>query len=354
MSSRSGSALARRTLEEPFFPAVLPAALPSVLPRPPVGPGGRKTPTETTERASENSMLVLPAGLHRGWQQHDATPGAATSGVWGLARLCGRLVQLSGGLASAALTTAVGLVREAQLEGEPTAWITEKHSGFFPPDVRDSGVDLEALVVVRLEALTEGPRAVDMLLRSGGFGLVVVDLGSGCNPGRGPARARGRATRDAGLSWMTTAVQARLAGLAQKHRAALVLITAGPQQPEERRQPLQHRPYSCSLNTSSPGLVSPGSLSLGPLISLRVEASRSGASSSHASRRDASGGSGPSRDASRKSGRPSGSGPCTEEERPRDDPDQDRVEIIVHVLRDKRGGLSRPHREVCRGPDGLR
>ena len=36
------------------------------------------------------------------------------------------------------------------------------------------------------------------------------------------------------------------------------------------------------------------------------------------------------------------------------DPDQDRVEIIVHVLKDKRGGLSRPHREVCRGPDGLR
>ena len=220
MSSRSGSALARKILEEPFFPAVLPAALPSVLPRPPVGPCGRKTPTESmeaTERASENSVFVLPAGLHRGWKP-DSTPGAATPGVWGLARLYGRLVELSGGAASAALTTAVGLVREAQLEGEPTAWITEKQSGFFPPDVRDSGVDLEALVVVRLEALAEGPRAADMLLRSGGFGLVVADLGPGCVSGRasdaGRARARGRAARGAGLSWMTTAVQARLAGLA--------------------------------------------------------------------------------------------------------------------------------------------
>src|SRR5687768_14017525 len=68
---------------------------------------------------------------------------------WQLDELTGRLTELSGVGAVASLTAATSLLLEAQGRGEPTAWITLPTASFYPPDLDDAGVDLDALVVVR-------------------------------------------------------------------------------------------------------------------------------------------------------------------------------------------------------------
>ncbi|MBN2490808.1 MAG: recombinase A [Planctomycetes bacterium] len=148
---------------------------------------------------------------------------------WRLDALLGRLAELSGGPCTAVLTLAFGLVREAQQRGEPVVWVTECTSSFFPPDAAAAGVDLAALAVVRLRQPGGMALVADVLLRSGGFGLVVLDLGANAH--------------------LAISAQTRLAGLAKKHHAALLCLTA-----KERAAP-----------------------SLGSLVSLRAEAVRTGA-----------------------------------------------------------------------------
>lgn len=136
------------------------------------------------------------------------------------------------------LCMAMQLVADAQRRGENVAWLSATATGthFFPPDAARSGVDLNALVVVRATHanVTKGARtpvqiagrAATHLLRSGAFGLVVFDLGAEAS--------------------MPTPLQSRLVGLAQHHGAAVVCVT--------------------SKASESP--------SLGSLISLRGEARR--------------------------------------------------------------------------------
>lgn len=157
--------------------------------------------------------------------------------AWRLNALLGRLVEVTAGRASAALAVVFGLVREAQARGEPVAWIANTSSAFYPPDVVAAGVDLAALAVVRIPGIDAAPRVADPLVRSGGFGLVVMDL---VDPLVDPSRARSEPVR------LPTAVQSRLSGLAKRHCAAIVCVTASTGR----------------------------SASLGPLISLRVEARR--------------------------------------------------------------------------------
>src|SRR6185503_11689 len=108
-------------------------------------------------------------------------------------------VELSAAGPVATLTCATGLVLEAQEAAEPVAWIAiaggaaqergsagHRYGGsgfavagasFYPPDLADSGVDLDALVVVHAPGGLAGVRAAERLLRSGAFGLVVLDFG---------------------------------------------------------------------------------------------------------------------------------------------------------------------------------
>jgi recombination protein RecA len=135
-----------------------------------------------------------------------AVPRHQAPATWSLAELSGRVVELSGRGATALLTVAVGLVLEAQHKQEPVAWITHPAATVFPPDVTQNGIDLSALLFVRVEAAEAMLRAVDHLLRSGAFGLVILDL---------PAQV------DVPLS-----AQVRLAGLVKKHAAALVYLVS--------------------------------------------------------------------------------------------------------------------------------
>src|SRR5690242_8364339 len=90
-----------------------------------------------------------------------ARQGGKVIDLWGLPALRGRLVEVSARGASAALTAAIEVVAEAQGEGEPVAWITLAAGSFYPPDVAASGVDLAALVVVRVRDATAAARAAE-------------------------------------------------------------------------------------------------------------------------------------------------------------------------------------------------
>jgi recombination protein RecA len=163
----------------------------------------------------DGSEALAARGVTRGFTGKDAhgfaaenargsgTSDAAASFV--LAPLFGRLTELSGGPASASLTLAFRLVHRAQKEAEPVAWILGRGSVFFPPDAAAAGIDLEALVVIRLPEPAASPRAADFLIRSGAFGLVVLDLG--------------------GRVHVPMAVQTRLVGLARKHGTAILCLT---------------------------------------------------------------------------------------------------------------------------------
>ncbi len=124
--------------------------------------------------------------------------------TWCREELAGRLVEVSGE-AGGALTAAAALVLESQLAASPCAWVSRRESTFFPPDLARAGVDLDALVVVFVASAGEAARSASRLVRSGAFGLVVLDLGR--------------------ASEIAMPLESRLAGLAREHDAAIVMLT---------------------------------------------------------------------------------------------------------------------------------
>jgi len=176
---------------------------------------------------------VAPLPLHLATARPEIQPGGSQ---WALAAIAGRLVEVTGAEDTAALTMVVQLLLDAQQQGEQTAWVACTGSLPFPPDLLENGLDLEALIVVRVPDLLAGARAADSLIRSGAFGLVVVDVDE--------------------TPRIPTPVLARLASLAQRHHTALIFLT-------------QYRAVSRSASAGTGG-TSP----LGSLISLRVRARR--------------------------------------------------------------------------------
>ena len=130
---------------------------------------------------------------------------------WGLDEMRGRFVELSARGAAATLTAALALVLDAQAQDEPAVWIMLPSSTFFPLDASDSGVDLAALAVIRACDAMTAARAAERLVRSGAFGVVVIDLGND--------------EHDAEVS---LAIQGRLVTLAQTHDAAIACLTDKP------------------------------------------------------------------------------------------------------------------------------
>ncbi len=164
-----------------------------------------------------------------------AVPEPSVAPAWDYGTLAGRITELRASLrasprvprgpvsaasagsedprdeACGSLTPAARILRDAQEEGEPAAWISTAESNVYPPDLADFGVDLEALLFVRVRGWTKGARAAEQLLRSGAFGLVVLDL----EPETG-----GR-----GSPQLPAAALMRLAALCRKHQAALLCLT---------------------------------------------------------------------------------------------------------------------------------
>ncbi|MNL11871.1 hypothetical protein D3C87_1327230 [compost metagenome] len=128
---------------------------------------------------------------------------------WQFSALVGFLTELSSHGSSAATTLAMRLAWEAQCQAEPIAWVMGRGSTFYPPDALTNGLDLEALAIVRVPDPQAIGKAVDCLVRSGAFGLVVIDLYSGVG--------------------FSERQLTRLQGLARKHGTALVFLTTKPE-----------------------------------------------------------------------------------------------------------------------------
>jgi recombination protein RecA len=181
-----------------------------------------------------------------------AETGTAATSIGELAAP-GRLIEVSGLGASARHTTAAALVRQAQLEGETTAWIQPEGGSLFPPDLAESGIDLEALVVIHVprdRGEVGLARAAELLLRSGAFGLCVLDLSEPPETwpqgqtSRPSPRSEAQVAEAASGAWREGQVhkdmsqgtalpprlrgaawQARLAGLARLHHSRVVVLT---------------------------------------------------------------------------------------------------------------------------------
>ena len=124
---------------------------------------------------------------------------------WTSIALGGCLAELSGTGASPSLTLAFSLVHQVQRQGDPVAWITRAESTFFPPDAAEGGIHLAALPVIRLSGRRQCLRAAEQLVRSGAFGLLVIDLG--------------------GYPDLPLAAQTRLAGQALAHGTLILCLT---------------------------------------------------------------------------------------------------------------------------------
>ena len=109
-------------------------------------------------------------------QRSQRVLSSADKREWTAAALGGCWAELSGGRDAPLLTVAFGLVHQVQQQGEPAAWISSNENTFFPPDVADGGVDLSALPVIRLASLQRRLTAIEQLVSSGAFGVVVADL----------------------------------------------------------------------------------------------------------------------------------------------------------------------------------
>ncbi|MFY9345960.1 MAG: hypothetical protein WAT39_25945 [Planctomycetota bacterium] len=131
-------------------------------------------------------------------------------------------MEVATGLDGAGTSLAVAAVVSAQRAGEIAAWLQLQHGSLFPPDLESAGVDLDGLVVVHVpprgvavptaakspaaaRAAHELPKAAELLLRSGAFDLLVLDLRSGAPP-------RG--------AWA-----GRLRALAREHQSRVLLLT---------------------------------------------------------------------------------------------------------------------------------
>ena len=135
---------------------------------------------------------------------HELRQDIVQPSPWNLAAIAGRFIEISASASAASLTLAFGLVREAQIRGEPAGWVTSMESFFYPPDAAYRGIDLAALAVIRVLHAVTIPRAGEKLLRSGGFGLIVLDLG---------------------IADIPMPLQSRLTGLAQRYHTGLVCLT---------------------------------------------------------------------------------------------------------------------------------
>lgn len=145
-------------------------------PRPSTSGGRRR------RGSADEAVTALLAGdrrIHRASELSEAEPSSPSP--WRLPHLQGRLIECTGHGDTAVLTVTANLVRAAQHLAEPVAWISRRTSHAHPSDLAATGIDLDALPVVRVPDGHSAGRAADKLLRSGAFGLLVLDLGDGAH-----------------------------------------------------------------------------------------------------------------------------------------------------------------------------
>ena len=105
-------------------------------------------------------------------------PTLSSQPQWNLQEVSGRLVEISEPQPIAALSLVFLLVCEAQASGECAAWIGMLDSVFYPPDAERNGIDLDNFPILRMPDCRTVGRSAEILIRSGAFRLVILDLGT--------------------------------------------------------------------------------------------------------------------------------------------------------------------------------
>ncbi len=165
---------------------------------------------------------------------------------WSVRRISGGLTELFGSQGS--LSLAAELVRHAHERRESVAWISAHPDIFYPPDAADNGIDLAALPVIFARSGQEAFRSAEILLRSGAFGLIVIDLGDKNN--------------------VPPAYQGRVVRLAQHYPSAVLCLTA---------------PRISGGSGTVRTIPSATGATLGSMVSLRLEPRRTEISAQHVS-----------------------------------------------------------------------
>ena len=148
--------------------------------------------------ASPLSRLeLLRAGIKRGSELK--THKRPSDQTWGLRALLGRLTLLCG---NGRVSAAASVIAAAQRLHEPCAWLVERGFEPYGPDLEAAGITLDSLVFIRLPEHQKLGRAADLIARTGGVGLIVIDTE------KAPHRAMLR----------------RLANHAEKHSMATLIL----------------------------------------------------------------------------------------------------------------------------------
>lgn len=129
----------------------------------------------------------------------------STGANWSFDALRGRLIELAIDGNGSALTAAMDIALQAQLGAEPVAWISATNTLFYSVDAELFGLDLSALAVVRARSVLSSLRSAERLMRSGAFGVVVLDLGP--------------------MPQVPPAALGKLVKLAQLHDAVVICLT---------------------------------------------------------------------------------------------------------------------------------
>ncbi len=141
------------------------------------------------------------AGLRqasRRWAQRERARARIATGVAALDALLGggwpqgKVGELVGPASSGRSAAAGAAVAAATARGEVTAWL-DPADAFDPASAAAAGVDLERVLWVRPRGVGEAVRAAELVLATGGFTVVVLDLGAAA----AAARERNGASRGA-------------------------------------------------------------------------------------------------------------------------------------------------------------
>ena len=120
---------------------------------------------------AKTTALALPLG----WR-HPTDPACLSTGIQGIDFPRGRISEIAGPSSSGRTSLLDSLLASATSRGEHCVLIDTRDS-FDPPSAAAYGVRLEKLIWIRCRGNAEHAlRAADMVLHSGGFGVVALDL----------------------------------------------------------------------------------------------------------------------------------------------------------------------------------
>ena len=119
---------------------------------------------------SAHQLEFLRAGIKSA--RAFSVPKPSNLPAWSVPSLLGRLCLITG---DGSTSAAAQLIAAAQHRREPCAWLTRQGYEPYIPDLESAGIAIDALVTLRLSTQQQTARVADLLARSGGIGVMVID-----------------------------------------------------------------------------------------------------------------------------------------------------------------------------------